>query len=165
MVPNPWVRQVVRCAIWNNDRPLINSYLWLSILFLLRGETSYFKEILTNEMNKLINMNIGLFHMAEKTETCGNEERVSVVPKLYRNLLHQVSADWNFAETFKFVSTLLKLNWNLHIRFPWTETWRNQAETIVSALIAETIQKTSTPSFYIVSAVFQFCWNGIFHPV
>ena len=68
--------------------------------------------------------------LRELTETCWNEERVSLLLKLYRNLLHQVSADWNFAETFQFVSALLKLDWNLHIRFPLTETWRNPAETI-----------------------------------
>ena len=63
-------------------------------------------------------------------ETWENEEKVSVLLKLYRNFLHQVSADWNFAETFQYVFALLKLDWNLHIRFPLTETWRNPAETI-----------------------------------
>ena len=54
-------------------------------------------------MNKLIDMTVGLIliryiwrkieTMRKLTETCGNEERVSVLLKLYRNLLHQVSAN------------------------------------------------------------------------
>ena len=71
--------------------------------------------------------------LRELTETCWNEERVSLLLKLYRNLLHQVSADWNCAETFQFVSALLKLDWNLHIRGPLTESSCNY--TIVSALL------------------------------
>ena len=99
------------------------------------------------------------------TETCGNEEGVSVLLKLYRNLLHQVSVDWNFAETF----SLFPHCWN------WTETytsgfhWRKldgiQLKLYYRFYIAETKLETSTLSFYLVSAVFQFCWNGIVHPV
>ena len=57
----------------------------------------------------------------------------------------------------------------------WSETcttgfrWRKldgiQLKLYNSIRIAETIQETWSPSLYIVSAVFQFCWNGIFQPV
>ena len=53
------------------------------------------------------------------TETCGNEERVFVLLKLYRNLLHQVSADGNLTESswnYTIVSALLKLYRKLQLQ-------------------------------------------------
>ena len=90
-------------------------------------------------------------------EICRNKERFSIfnLLKLYRNLLHvhQVSAYWNFEANFHFVSALLKLDWNLHIRIPLTEKLDGiQLKLCNSFGIAETIQETSTQSFYIVSA-------------
>ena len=61
-----------------------------------------------------------------KLKLNGNEWTVSALLKLYTNLLHQVSANWNFAETFPYVSE----DWNVHIRFLLAGTWRNPAETI-----------------------------------
>ena len=86
---------------------------------------------------------------------------------------------WNCTETyymrFQLTETLRKLFssfphcWNLTETYTSGFRWRKldgiQLNLYNSFHIAETIQETSTPCLYIVSAVFQFCWNGIFHPV
>ena len=114
-------------------------------------------------MNKLVNIAIGLifnqlqmdisvksYYGSNKlnlTGTCSsglrklklnwNKESVSALLKLYRNLLHQVSGDWNFAETFQYVSALLKRDWNLLHQV--SGNW-NFAETF---------------------SLFPYCWNLI----
>ena len=84
----------------------------------------------------------------------------------FKNKLRQTQVpDWNFEETFQFVSALLKLDWNLQIGFQLMETWRNSAETIQKVPHCSNYTGNSTQSFYIVSAVCQFYWYAIFHPV
>ena len=101
-------------------------------------------------------------NLRELAETCNSglrklklyetSKRFLHLLKLYRNLLYQVS-DWNFAETFQYVSALLKLDWNLHIRLPLTETWRNPAETIQVSALLKLFRK------FQVSIWFQQCFN------
>ena len=108
----------------------------------------------------------------EKLKLCGNLRKHAETRKGFLYC-------WNCTETFyirfQLTETLRKLfSLFLHC-WNWTETytsgfrWRKldgiQLKLYNSFRIAETIQETSTPSFYIVLAVFQFCWNSIFHPV
>ena len=108
----------------------------------------------------------------EKLKPCGNLRKPAETRKGFLYC-------WNCTETyyirFQLTETLRKLFssfphcWNLTETYTSGFRWRKldgiQLKLYNSFRIAETIQETSTPSFHIVSAVFQFCWNGIFHPV
>ena len=125
-------------------------------------------------MNKLVNMTIGLIfsqlRMEETWNLCVNLRKPAETRKGFLYC-------WNCTATyyimFQLTETLRKLLssfphcWNL------TETYtsgfsRRKLDGIQLKLynrfyIAETILETSTlSSFYLVSAVFQFCWKGIF---
>ena len=111
-------------------------------------------------------------YVEKKLKPCGNLRKPAETRKGFLYC-------WNCTETyyimFPLTETLQKPFSSFRHCWNWTETytsgfhWRKldgiQLKLCNSFLIAETILETSTPSFFIVSAVFQFCWNGIFHPV
>ena len=67
-----------------------------------------------------------------------------------RTLFSMFPHCWNWTKTYTSGFCWRKLD-GIHLKLYYS--------------IAETILETSSPSFYIVSAVFQFCWNFIFHPL
>ena len=127
-------------------------------------------------MNKLINVTIGLIfnqlHM-EKTwnlaETYGNLRKWGKGFCIAETVQKLTTSGFSWLKLCDKLFSLFQHCWN------WTKTYSSgfcwqkldgiQLKLYNSFSIAETILETSTPSFFIVSAVFQFCWNGIFHPV
>ena len=127
---------------------------------------------MTNVINKLIDKTVGQIfnklHMEKNWNLAGT----------YGNLWKREKG-FSIAETEQKLSTSgfswLKLCGNCSVCFRTAETGLNITHQVSaggihlklynSFRIAVTIQETSSQSFYIVLAVFQFCWNCIFHPV
>ena len=121
---------------------------------------------MTNVINKLIDMTVGLIFIKLPMENNWN------LAGTYGNLWTRENG-FSIAETEQKRSTsgfslfLHCWNWtkNYTSVFRWRKLDRIQLKLYNSFRIAVTIQETSSQSFYIVLAVFQFCWNCIFHPV